>query len=114
MAKSSKYSEEMVSIIEAAAAKGPLNLGRCVELAEMDIFANAGITSRGIVAKARTMGIPYEKVVRTSKTGDPVVRKDELVSRIEDITGLEGMDDLSKAGKQTLRRLVEYLSLETV
>jgi hypothetical protein len=114
MAKSSKYSEDMVAAIEAAAAEGPLNLARCTELAEMEIFGEAGITARGIVAKARTMGVPYEKVVRTSKNGQAVVRKDELVTRIEEITGLDGLDDLSKAGKQTLRRLVEYFAAESV
>jgi hypothetical protein len=109
MAKGSKYSEEMVNIIEEAAEFGPLNLDRCVALSEMPIFADAGVTARGIIAKARTLGVPYQKVVRTTKDGRSIMRKDELVTRIESATGLTDLDDLSKAGKETLRRLADHL-----
>ena len=109
MAKGSKYSEAMVSMIEEAAQSAPLNLERCVELAEMPIFADAGVTARGIIAKARTLGVPYQKVVRTTKDGRSIMRKDELVTRIESATGLTDLDDLSKAGKETLRRLADHL-----
>ena len=109
MAKGSKYTEEMVNIIEEATEFGPLNLQRCIELAEMSLFADAGITARGIVAKARTLGLPYQRVVRTTKDGRSIMRKDELVTRIESATGLTDLDDLSKAGKETLRRLADHL-----
>lgn len=109
MAKGSKYTEEMVNIIEEAVEFGPLNLQRCEELAKMSLFADAGVTARGIVAKARTLGLPYQKVVRTTKDGRSIMRKDELVTRIESATGLTDLDDLSKAGKETLRRLADHL-----
>ena len=109
MAKGSKYTEEMVVLIEEAAANAPLNLQVCTDLAVMPIFAEAGISARGIVAKARTLGLPYQKVVRTTKDGRSIMRKDELVTRIESATGLTDLDDLSKAGKETLRRLADHL-----
>ena len=109
MAKGSKYTEAMVALIEEAADTAPLNLDRCVELASMSMFVEAGITARGIVAKARTLGLPYQKVVRTTKDGRSIMRKDELVTRIKSATGLADLDDLSKAGKETLRRLADHL-----
>jgi hypothetical protein len=109
MAKGSKYTEEMVSAIEGAASVGPLNLEVCTMLAEQPIFAEAGITARGIVAKARTLGLPYQKVVRTTKDGRSIVRKDEMVTRLEEVTGLSGLDGLEKANKEALRRLVDHL-----
>ena len=110
MAKGSKYSEEMVKLIEDVASDtGSLNLQKCNALAAMPVFAEAGITARGIVAKARTLGLPYQKVVRTTKDGRSIMRKDELVVRIESATGLADLDDLSKAGKETLRRLADHL-----
>jgi hypothetical protein len=111
MAKSSKYTPEMVSAIEACAAKnGELNLSRCVELAAMPLFADANITARGIVAKARTMGIAYEKVKRVTKAGQPVIRKDEIVIKIEEALGVEGLDSLSKAEKPALHKLLNALT----
>lgn len=110
MAKGSKYTEDMVAQIEMLATEHQgLDLQLCTELADTEMFANAGITARGIVAKARTLGLPYRRVVRTAKDGSSVVRKDELVTLIESATGLTDLDDLSKAGKQTLRRLVDHL-----
>jgi len=109
MAKGSKYTEEMVNIIVEAAQDAPLNLQVCADLAAMPLFADAGISARGIVAKARTLSLPYQKVVRTTKDGRSIMRKDELVTRIESATGLADLDDLSKAGKETLRRLADHL-----
>ena len=111
MAKSSKYTPEMVDLIEQAAADhGSLNLALCVELADMKIFHDAGVTARGIVAKARTLGLPYEKVKRVTKTGQPVIRKDEIVVKIEDALGVSGLDSLSKAEKPALRKLLQALT----
>jgi hypothetical protein len=109
MAKGSKYTEAMVTLIEEAATDAPLNLQVCADLALMPIFAEAGISARGIVAKARTLGLPYQKVVRTTKDGRSIVRKDEMVTRLEEVTGLSGLDGLEKANKEALRRLVDHL-----
>ena len=112
MAKSaSKYTEAMVARLSVEAANGPLNLERLTALAADPLFSNAGITARGLVAKARTMGLAYEKVERVSKTGEPVVRKDELVDMLEKATGLTGLDSLAKAEKPALRKLVDFLNV---
>ena len=112
MSKSaSKYSEAMVARLAAEAANGALNLERLTALAADPLFSSAGITARGLVAKARTMGLPYAKVERVSKSGEPVVRKDELVDMLEKATGLTGLDSLAKAEKPALRKLVDFLSV---
>jgi hypothetical protein len=100
----------MVAAIEAAAKQaGALNLDLCVELAATPMFEDAGITARGIIAKARTMGLPYQKVKRLAKTGQPVIRKDEIVVKIEDRLGVDGLDSLSKAEKPALLKLYSAL-----
>ena len=107
----SKYTEAMVARLAAEAAKGPLNLERLTALAPDPLFSKAGITARGLVGKAPTMGLPYAKVERVSKSGEPVVRKDELVDMLEKATGLTGLDSLAKAEKPALRKLVDYLTV---
>jgi hypothetical protein len=111
MAKSSKYTPEMVAIIEdAAATHGSLNLELCNELATMPVFADAGITPRGIIAKVRTMGIDYTRKQRVTKTGAPVIRKDEIVVKIENVLGVSGLDSLSKAEKPALHKLLQAIT----
>jgi len=107
----SKYTPEMVAAIEAAAQKyGALDLKICVALSETPLFADAEVTGRGIIAKARTMGIEYKKKVRLTKTGQPVIRKDEIVIKIEEALGVEGLDSLSKAEKPALQILLNALT----
>lgn len=108
MAKGSKYTEAMVSRLVAEAANGPLSLERLTVLAADPLFAE--VTARGLVAKARTLGLPYAKVERVTKTGAAVVRKDELVAQLEAATGLDGLDSLAKAEKNALRRLVDHFA----
>ena len=111
MAKSSKYTPEMVAAIEAACVEhGSLNLDICVELSNSTLFSDADISARGIVAKARTMGIEYKKKVRLTKAGQPVIRKDEIVVKIEKALCIDGLDSLSKAEKPALRKLLEALT----
>jgi hypothetical protein len=109
----SKYTEAMVARLAAEAATGALNLERLTALAADPLFSDAGVTARGLVAKARTMGLPYAKVERVSKSGEPVVRKDELVDMLEKATGLDGLDSLAKAEKPALRKLMDYLTVTT-
>jgi hypothetical protein len=111
MAKSSKYTPEMVAQIERVADEhGSLNLALCADISALPLFVEAGITARGIVAKARTMGLPYEKVKRMTKTGQPVIRKDEIVVKIETALGVEGLDSLSKAEKPALHKLLQAIT----
>ncbi|NDD84097.1 hypothetical protein EBZ38_07465 [bacterium] len=104
--KVNKYTPSMVARIqEVAALNGGLDLVLSNTLAEEPEFVKAGVTGRGVVAKARTMGLPYRKVERLTKTGEPVVRKDEIVQAIEASLGLEGLDTLAKADKRALADL---------
>jgi hypothetical protein len=101
----------MVARLTAAAENGPLNLASLTVLAADPLFSKADISARGLVAKARTLGLPYAKVERVSKSGEPVVRKDELVDMLEKATGLTGLDSLAKAEKPALRKLVDFLNV---
>jgi len=113
MAKSSKYTPEMVAMIEQAAAHhGSLNLELCNELATMPLFRDAEITARGIIAKARTMGISYAKKQRLTKAGQPVIRKDEIVVKIQSALGVSGLDSLSKAEKPALQKLLAAITAD--
>ena len=51
------------------------------------------------------MGV-YQTKSKTTKTGDPIISKLELVAEIEEYFGAE-FPTLVKAGKEDLRKLVE-------
>jgi len=106
----SKYTPAMVERLNQAAAEGPLNLAVLTALATEPVF-QGNVTARGLVAKVRSMGLPYNKAERVSKTGEPVVRKDELVDQLEKATGLDGLDSLAKAEKAALRKLLAHLTV---
>ena len=106
----SKYTNEHVAAIKAAAADGPLNYAACKALAETELFASAGISAKSIVSKVRVMEIDYEKVVRKTKTGKAVRRKPEIVVEIENSLGIVGLESLAKADKMTLERLAEAVA----
>jgi hypothetical protein len=111
MAKQVKYTPAMVAVIQSVSdANSGLDLSLCTSIAERAEFVEADISARGIVAKARTMGLPYRKVEKASKTGEPVARKDELVHEIEKALGVTGLDSLSKAEKPALRKLPASLA----
>jgi hypothetical protein len=112
MAKAQKYSQEMVDLINAV--EPPFNLSKAVKLAEHPVFVAADITPRGLVAKALTMGLEYQKQAKTSKTGEPIMRKETLVAEIEALTGLDNLDSLGKADKAALKALVLALSPRSV
>jgi len=103
MEKIANYTVEQEAMIRAAASDGPLNLEKATALAEA-----MGKKPRSIIAKAVRMEIPYAKRVPTTKTGDPVMRKELLVSQIAhyvtgDLTGLE------KASKPALQSILAAL-----
>ena len=51
----------------------------------------------------------YVAQPRTTKSGEPVVSKSELVAQINEHFGIE-MPTLVKAGKQDLQRLVDAIN----
>ena len=73
--KSVNYTPEMEQAIKAAS---PLDIAKAKDLAE-----KLGRKPRSIIAKAISMGLPYNAAKPTRKDGSPVVRKAELVSAIE-------------------------------
>ena len=56
------------------------------------------------------MGLPYNKQKRLTKTGQPVIRKDEIVVKIEKALGVGGLDSLSKAEKPALHKLLQAIT----
>ena len=62
---------------------------------------------RSVIAKLSSMGI-YKAQARMTKTGAPVIRKDEIVAQIQEQVGVE-VPTLSKATKQDLQKLLAAL-----
>ena len=67
-----------------------------------------GKSVRSIIAKLSREGI-YVTQERTTKTGEPVVRKAELVAQLEDKIGIE-LPTLVKASKADLQELLNAIS----
>ena len=102
MANAKNYTEEMVSQMTEAYSANP-SRETVDELAQ-----TFGKTTRSIIAKLSREGV-YIAQPRTTKSGEPVVAKAELVSAIEEHFGIE-LPTLVKAGKQDLQRLVDAIS----
>lgn len=106
MASAKNYTEEMVAQMTEQYTANPTrdtvdNLAR-----------EFGKTTRSIIAKLSREGV-YVAQPRTTKTGEPIVSKAELVSEVATILGVE-VDDiasLEKATKIHLKALVERLSV---
>ncbi len=106
MASAKNYTEEMVAQMTEQYTANPTrdtvdNLAR-----------EFGKTTRSIIAKLSREGV-YVAQPRTTKTGEPIVSKAELVSEVATVLGVE-VDDiasLEKATKIHLKALVERLSV---
>ena len=102
MAKSVNYTDEMVNTMTEQYAANPTR-------ETVDALADQfGKTTRSIIAKLSREGV-YVAQPRTTKSGEPVISKSELVSTLEAHFGIE-MPTLVKAGKQDLQRLVDAIS----
>jgi len=66
-----------------------------------------GKNTRSVIAKLSREGV-YVAQPRATKTGEPIVRKAELVAQIEAHFGIE-MPTLVKASKVDLQRMVEAI-----
>jgi len=73
-----------------------------------ELSNDLGKSSKSIIAKLVSLGV-YKKMVKVTKTGKPVTRKSELVSKINDHYGFE-MPSLVKATKTDLQNLVDNLN----
>ena len=103
MAKTVKnYTDEMVAQMVEAYTAEP-NRDTVDSLAQQ-----FGKTTRSIIAKLSREGV-YQAQPRTTKSGEPVVSKAELVSAIASHFDIE-VPTLVKAGKQDLQKLVDAIN----
>ena len=102
MANAKNYTDEMVAQMTEAYTANP-SRETVDELAQ-----TLGKTTRSIIAKLSREGV-YKAQPRTTKSGEPVVAKAELVAQISEHFGIE-LPTLVKAGKQDLQRLVDAIS----
>lgn len=107
--KEANYSAAQETRIREAAASGPLNLDTAKALAAE---FGGGKTYRSVVAKIGRMELPYVKKVAVSKTGEPVVRKENLVSEIAQFVpgSLEGLEKASKPALVNIRNAFAAMS----
>ena len=62
---------------------------------------------RSVIAKLSNLGV-YKAQARMTKTGAPVIRKEQIVAQIQEQVGVE-VPTLSKATKQDLQALLAAL-----
>ena len=102
MATAKNYTEEMVNTMTEQYQANPTR-------ETVDALADQfGKTTRSIIAKLSREGV-YVAQPRTTKSGEPVISKSELVAQISEHFGIE-MPTLVKAGKQDLQKLVDAIS----
>ena len=102
MANAKNYTEEMVSEMTTAYTDNPTR-----ETVD-ELARHFGKTTRSIIAKLSREGV-YVAQPRTTKSGEPVVSKTELVDTIANHFDIE-LPTLVKAGKADLQRLVDAIS----
>ena len=102
MAQAKNYTDEMVSEMTKRYTESPTR--ETVDALAKDM----GKTVRSIIAKLSREGV-YVAQPRTTKSGEPVISKSELVAQINEHFGIE-LPTLVKAGKQDLAKLVEVLN----
>ena len=96
------YTDEMVASMTAQYEANPTRDTVDALAAEM------GKSVRSIIAKLSREGV-YVAQPKVTKSGEPVVRKQELVSEVAQHFGIE-LPTLVKASKADLQRLVDALS----
>ena len=97
------YTDEMVAEMHELYTANPTR-----ETVDM-IAENFGKSVRSVIAKLSREGI-YVSQPRVTKTGEPVVRKAELVAQIEENFGVE-LPTLVKASKADLQTLLNALAI---
>ena len=100
--KPKNYTDEMVAEMHELYTANPTR-----ETVD-NLAEQFGKSVRSIIAKLSREGI-YVTQERTTKTGEPVVRKAELVAQLEDKFGIE-LPTLVKASKADLQELLNAIS----
>jgi hypothetical protein len=97
----SVFTPEVLKELEALA---PLDFAKATAFAEAK-----GLKPKSVVAAVVRAGIPYKRKERVSKTGGPVVTKEDLVACVAEKLGLatEELAGLDKAPKLVLQKLVD-------
>jgi hypothetical protein len=95
------YTEEMVAQMTAAYEANPSR-----ETVEV-LATSMGKSVRSVIAKLSREGV-YVAQPKVTKTGEPVVRKQELVALLQDHFGIE-IPTLVKASKADLQRLADSI-----
>jgi hypothetical protein len=96
------YTEELTQLIVDEYSADPSR-------ATVDRLAEEhGKSARSIIAKLSSAGV-YQAPPRMSKTGEPIVRKEDLAAEIGNWFGIE-VPTLAKAGKLELKKLHDALS----
>ena len=72
-----------------------------------EIATRIGKSARSVIAKLSSAGV-YKTPIRTTKTGDAIIKKEELVADIEKWLDIE-VPTLVKTGKLDLRKLYDKL-----
>lgn len=77
----------------------------------LDISQNLGVPTKSVIAKLSSLGV-YVKKPYLSKTGEPPVSKEELLTQICDLMGesLEPMESLLKCNKTVLKKIIYHLT----
>ena len=103
--KTVNYTAEQESAILAMANGGKLNSIDAEKLAEQ-----FGKTVKSVVAKLSRMGV-YQKKEYTTKTGEAVVKKNELADKLAEICDLTEAEttSLEKATKTALAKIIAKL-----
>jgi hypothetical protein len=93
------YTDEMVARMEEVYSANPTR-----ETAET-LAAELEKPVRSVIAKLSNMGI-YKAQARLTKSGAPVVRKEDIVAELQALVGVQ-VPTLAKATKVDLQKLVE-------
>ena len=72
------------------------------------IAKELGKNARSVIAKLSREGV-YQAQPRVTKSGEPIVRKAELVAQVQETLGIE-LPSLVKASKADLQRLIDTIS----
>ena len=77
----------------------------------LDISSNLGVPTKSIIAKLSSLGV-YQKKPYLSKTGEPPISKEELLTQICELMGeeLEPMESLLKCNKTVLKKIIRHLT----
>lgn len=71
------------------------------------LAAEIGKTPKSVIAKLSSAGV-YKPPVRTTKSGDPIIRKEDIAKEIGQWFGIE-VPTIAKAGKLELMELYKAL-----